>query len=592
MKLNKIYKVVICFSLIVTLISGCSTAGINDENNETLSATSSINNIKNIEVFLINNNLAVDTNEQSTQIIIGVVEQDTNAPYNLGIVKVEYPDAIKTKDIGFFSSSATDVVDGKAVFIFTAPSDLTSVENESHQFKFYHEDNPLQKTTLTIVFKPKEDQIVNTTYAIEYVSDDEKTTMPIEDTKIFTMNLKDENGNLVEDYDIFDINITTLNSGIIDIIENSTADIVSYVNDNSNSVSTTLNSNKLSGLTPIEVSVSFEDLNGNKQIIKKIFNIVVLSGPPTTISYSYIAGEHNNTKGKLIDKIVISVSDKYFNPINTNPSISVGAIVGYTDNGLGEKLYYNTTDLEAGTLKANNTFSAGSDLFSLADEANDIFVTFGNGYTYNASGKWDFTKINDSNLNLLDNYTSDDVSSLGFAMGHNYRQDQCLDGIEWTGSVKSSDNKYVIDSTGTAIVDIEYDYYLIGKDIVLWTNIVGDNKKTDQTVRIGEAQKITLRGLGIKEESNTFACGFEGQHTFWLDIEDTQEPYRNANFNIDAIASAGDVVATYSYSSIDDGIDSCNISDGRAYVTLDINTSVGNCKGGTVTLKTSVKKEF
>ncbi|MEA3353633.1 MAG: hypothetical protein U9Q33_07450 [Campylobacterota bacterium] len=553
------------------------------------------------EVYLIKNTQIIETNEQVLQVTINIFEKESNNHFETGQVKIEYPDEIKTygEDLGYFSENIVDVVSGKAVFTYTAPNDLSAVNGKTFNFNFYHMDNPTQKVTLSLTYTPKANQIIDTSYDLDFVSSDKLVTMPIETTKIFSVNLKDEEGSIVEDDYIYDINISSLNSNIVDFIKNTDGSNTTALNDKNNSVSVIVNSKTLSGLAPIEVSVDFKDVNGNDQNVKQVFNIVVLSGPPTTISFSYIETQNDKERAKFIEKWAVRVSDKYLNPINTNPAISTGAIVGYSNNGSSNNnntdyLYYATSDIQAGTISSDDTFTAGSEVFANIDQANDVFVTFGNGYTYNASGKWDFTFSSDDSLILLDDFEGSDLSSMGFAMGNNHRQDQCRDSVEWTGRVTSSDGNYTVDDTGAALLDVEYDYYLTGKDIVLWTNIVGDNKATDQTVRIGEAQRITLRGLGIEDVGSSFGCMFEGQVTYLLSIEDTVEPYRNSNF-MPTINTDGDVIATYSSSSMDapaEGIYDCTVNNGQAYITLDINASVGECKGGSVTVSSKVINEF
>lgn len=440
-------------------------------------------------------------------------------------------------------------------------------------------------------------QIVDTTYKLDFTNSDNLVTIPIETTKIFTLTLKDENGNLVEDKNIYNIKVKSLNSEILNFIKQSDGTIVSYIEDSNNSINIITNSKKLSGLVPIEATIDFLDINDNNQTISKIFNLVVLSGPPTTISFSYIETINDKAKAKFIEKWIVRVSDKYYNPINTSSAVSTGAIVGFSNNGNNSNsstdyLYYSTSN--GGTLKDDSTFTTSGDVFDNIDEANDIFVTFGNGYTYNSSGKWDFSKNSSNSLTLLDDYDGKTISNIGFAMGNNHRQDQCQDGVEWTGKVRAENDNYILSEDGYVILDVEYDYYLIGKDIVLWTNIVGDNKATNQTVRIGEAQKITLRGLGLMDNSKSFGCGHKGNVSFLLDIEGTIEPYRNGNF-YNILNTTGDINATITdISSMKDGIYNCpNYNDkGKAYIEVYVDATIGECKGGTVTISNKITSEF
>jgi len=544
------------------------------------------------EVILIKNNQVIDTNEQVLTLNLDIYEAGSNNLFETGSIKVEYPDEIKQygSELGYFSSNSVDVVNGKATFLYTAPNNLTTLKDKQFTFNFYHIDNPSNKASLVLSFKPKVNQIVDTTYKLDFTNSDNEVTMPIDSTKIFTLTLKDEKGNLVEDKNIYNIKVKSLNSEILNFIKQSDGSLVNIIEDSNNSTNIILNSKTLSGLIPIEAIVNFLDINNNNQTISKVFNIVVLSGPPTTISFSYIETINDKSKAKFIENWIVRVSDKYLNPINTSSAVSAGAIVGFSNNGKNtntteDYLYYNT--INGGTLNNNNTFTAKEDVFSNIDIANDVFVTFGNGYTYNSSGKWDFTYDTANRLILLDDYDGNTTSNIGFAMGNNHRQDQCKDGIEWTGKVRAQNDNYILSQEGYVILEVEYDYYLTGKDIVLWTNIVGDNKSTNQTVRIGEAQKVTLRGLGIATNTKSFGCGYQDTVRFFLDSEGTLSSYRNSNF-IPIINTIGDVKAEYNSTS-KYIISSCATG---AYIDVDIDANVGECKGGSVAVSGKITSEF
>ena len=547
------------------------------------------------EVVLINNSQTIDTNEQQFTITIDVYENANNTPYTDGNVSIEYPDAIKTHDLGIFSNHKVAVVNGEAQFIYTAPKNITDEANNSYIFNFYHDENPTQKVPLTITFSPLPNQIIDTTYVLNFKNSSNDAKLPIESDDVFTMALTDENGNLVADDKIIDLNITTLNSNIASFIKPSDGSTVSIINDNNNSVGVKLETNTLSGLAPIEISISFIDENGNPQSIIQVFNVIVMSGPPTAISLSYASSSNDNANAKMIEKWVVTVSDKYFNKVNTNPTISMGAIVGFADNGKGtnttaDYLYYTTSDGN-GTINSNDSFSSSLNIFNNVDNDNDILLTFGNGYTYNASGKWDISSHTVDTIYLDDNYSGNTISNLGFAVGHNNRQDQCVDATEWVGNVSSSDGNYTVGDNGSALIDINYDYYLTGKDIVLYVNLLGENKATNEIVRIGESRKLTLRAMGTAENTRNYGCGYVGTDRFYLTINDTEEPYKNSNF-IPNINSSGDVIATVNSTSMANGIDSCTIQNGRAYIDVDINASVGNCEGGSVTINGTVSNEF
>ena len=84
------------------------------------------------------------------------------------------------------------------------------------------------------------------------------------------------------------------------------------------------------------------DTNGDTQTLAKTFNIVVYSGPPTSISINYTTTDFDQAYSEFTEHFVVTVSDEYGNQINTQPGISVGAIVGYATSDAFDP--YNPTN--------------------------------------------------------------------------------------------------------------------------------------------------------------------------------------------------------------------------------------------------------
>ncbi len=586
MKLSKL-TIYIIGLLMVLFISGCET------NNNPEEETTDNNIQEEVDInesgliptiFLESSTLEVDTNNETLSIVVNVFDQNNN-PYPTGKVSIIRPDKVQEGiDVGSFNPSITaDVVEGKATFTYTAPSDIQSLYASGDtysQFQFYHSDQEDILRTLTINYNLKSNQIIDISYDIEFNSSDDNVTFSLESRKQFTIDLREGDGDLVDNEKINYINLTIEQSSIMQIFDSNDNTYKSTITDDKNHIITNLNSNQKSGLVVIRINTNFIDINGEVRDLERFFNVVVLSGPPTAISFSYISTEHDADNAQFIEKWVISVSDKYNNHVNTAPAISMGAIFGYADNGSGNYLYY-TPDNVNGTLSSNGTFTAASEIFNNVDSANDILLTFGNGYTYNASGKWDFTLQSGTMLNLLDEYYGETTSNLGFAVGHNYRQDKCEFGKEWTGRIKSSDGEnIIINSLGKGYIDIEYDYYLTGKDIMLWTNLIGDHNETDQTARIGEAQEVTLRAKELTGGTSEFSCETTSTHTFLIDIKETSEAYRNGNFAYD-LDIRGDGTITSIETSMDDGIEGCD----RGYIIIGVQgTMTEDCDDGIITI--------
>jgi len=183
------------------------------------------------------------------------------------------------------------------------------------------------------------------------------------------------------------------------------------------------------------------------------------------------------------------------------------------------------------TAEAFNGVSGQS--VSWADIDNDRLVVFGGGFVYEALGKWDLNSVDPQLLGLKDDYYGTTRSDLGFAIGHNNRQDLCSgDQREYVGNMKS--DRYQIDENGNALIEFVYDYHLTGKDIMVWVNLTGFQADNNKTGRIGEAQKHTLRGNGLVPVPSGGYKILKGttRHgvSFAIDHENAPEWYQNGKF--------------------------------------------------------------
>jgi len=368
---------------------------------------------------------------------------------------------------------------------------------------------------------------------------------------------------------------------------------------NENNSAFTLKSEKLSGIVPLKVTIEFKDINDEVKTLSTIVNVRVMSGPPSAISVSYVSTGQDKERAKYEEKFAVSVTDEYGNKVNTQPYISVGAIVGYAVDGQAASSVEtsNTKRLYYGKSAIDNSFANGQ-IVTLGDEANtthfedntaarsevfkwvnaegantDKLVVFGQGKNYEAMGKWDFSKLDDNTLSLEDDYFGIDRDNLSYAIGHNYYQDQCLDdGREWIGSTDS--DSYQLDDEGTVIVSYKYDYHLTGKDALVWVNLNGYQADTETNTRIGEVTKHTLRGKGLAsvpsggyfvDKNSTQIVTFDIHH------ENAPEWYRNGHFGYDVVQhKCASVVEIDSINNHD--ARSCN-NNGVAYITFEVNAT-------------------
>ena len=305
--------------------------------------------------------------------------------------------------------------------------------------------------------------------------------------KSFSIVVKDDAGNDVAKASMTSFEIAIQNIFVGKLISNG-QEYSTLILENENPITFNVKTNTKSGLIPLRVVATFVDANGVTRRLEQTVNVTVYSGPPTAMSISYVGVEHDEARGKYIERYAVSATDAYNNKVNTSPGVAAGAIVGYAVDGSApsavetastKRLYIAKNDTQKGTINPLGgglaTFSVpvdGQNRFQYIDESNDKLVLFGEGYAYEALGKWDFSRLSNEVLELQDTYLGVTRSELFYAVGHNYRQDPCRsDGSEYIGYAQVDSNGSMLDSEGTAIVTFGYDYHLTGKDIMLWVNL-------------------------------------------------------------------------------------------------------------------------
>ncbi len=502
------------------------------------------------------------SNSQQSIINVKVFEGNTNAPYSEGNVKVTLPAKIVDgADVGSFESYSMPIVNGVAQFRYTGPQNLKSLIDSGDNgstFQFYHEADPSSKKSMSILYKPQTDY-VPTNYTLEVSSEDGIFTMGIPDReKTFSIVLKDDKGDNVDKANIKSTTIISQNTFVGHIILEG-AKVTGIISKGQNPITFNVKSNTVSGLIPIEINMNFIDANAIEKNISKTVNITVFSGPPTAMSISFSGVEHDKDRAKYVEHFAITATDMYGNRVNTSPTIATGAIIGYTVDGsnainnptisTNKRLYFGKYDTNEqgtitptdGTNKATFTLTPdGSERFQYIDPYNDKLVIFGEGYKYEALGKWDFDMVDSYTMQLKDNYFGTQRDKLFFATGNNKRQDPCDDdGKEYIGFASVDSNGSKLDSEGTAKVSLKYDYDLTGKDIMLWVNLSGYQADTKSTTRIGDVQRHTLRGFGEKGSYSLYSTptgGYKlkkftsGYARFDIWHSDAPERYRNSHF--------------------------------------------------------------
>ena len=542
-----------------------------------------------VTVVLPVSSTVLTTNSQVVTIDVRVFDSANN-PYSEGEVKlINSPDALNGRDVGTFDKYASTLVNGVATFTYTAPKDLTA-DTSNIYFAFYHDSDPTKIKQYTMSIVPETNQTITSSYKL-VSSNGTDVKLALNYTKAISYNVQDSNNNKIADADIISLAVTSLNPGIATLSD-------SYGNNNLNTLTVTdkntitvnVNTNTKSGLIPLKVEAHFLDANQEEKVLTEVYSVVVLSGPPTAFSLSYAGTSQDEEHAKFIDHWVLTATDKYNNLINTKPTISTGMITGYAKSSASTATnsmnYLYSIPPRGGSIvnaTPNDKFHTSEDFFSNVDFEHDYLVTFGNGYTYDASGKWDINQSNSgTDLLLVDDYNGSDVTDLGFAVGNNYRQDTCQFGVEWVGNVYPKNKNMILDENASTVLDVEYDYYLAGKSVVFWINLVGSANGKD--TRVGEARKILLRGMGFDDGVANVPAGTTNA-TYYISIglKNTGEWYRNGNFHADIVTSDN---VTYSSAIFHGQVGSClnhGSSDGTAYVELQ-GVSETQGKAGTITI--------
>lgn len=298
-----------------------------------------------LTVLLIDNSKTVTLNGESFAIDVRVID-GANNPYSAGNVNIVFPNDVRDgRDVGSFESlSVTPDNNGIATFNYTAPKTLSTNTNNIY-FGFYHVDNPSDIQQFTITIEPEANQSTLTTYEIKSSLVSGSLTMDLNSTKTVSFSVIDDAGNQLDSDSITSISMTLLNSPLADIqYKGVTYDTTVTMNDpDKNTLSVNLVSFTRSGIVPIEVTANFINSDGNADTVDGIFNFKILSGPPTAMSIVYEGTSHDEVNAKFVDRMVITVTDKYFNKVNTNPAVTGSLIVGYAQEIANPAtIYYDT----------------------------------------------------------------------------------------------------------------------------------------------------------------------------------------------------------------------------------------------------------
>jgi len=528
-----------------------------------------------------------------------------NNPYSSGSIKIVFPNDVRTgRDVGSFKNLDENLSNGLATFTYTAPKNL-SQNKENIVFGFYHSANPSDVKQYTLTIEPELKQSMLTTYNIKTSLVSGSLSMGLKSNKVVSFYVVNDEGQQLNEQRVHSISMSLKNTALADIeYKGNTFSTTATMNDpDKNTLTVNMKSFTKSGIVPIDVNASFLNADDVNETTSNTFNLIIFSGPPTTMSISYEGTGHDEPNAKFQENMIISVTDKYSNRVNTLPAVSVSMIIGYaqeiagnTKAALDSRLYVETSDAKSATINPTTNSLISSANFSNVDLSNDILMTYANGYTNAVSGKWDLINnvamLGTNTLEILDNIPgTNNVSNIGFAIGHNYRQDTCRDGQEWTGFVELESD--VLDENGMVKAVINYDYYLTGKTIALGVDLVGYTADTNLTSKFGEMRKHTLRSTGMTAVPSSWSIpkGTTAVVPFSFEIDDTGEWLRNANPGY--AVKINDKTILNGISEIRTINECVGKGDGGGIVYVDINVTAVADGAGSVSLeRLTVGSEF
>lgn len=591
--------VILLFTL---LLSGCQSTNSETAASPSSNTNTNVDNTDNtidlngsISLVILNGTTKVLTeNSEQVSISIRVLASD-NSPYSEGNISVAYPDKVQSgTDVGSFVSSSVSITNGVATFSYTGPKNLQSLVDSgdtSTRFGFYHNTDTASIKYYTLTYSPTPNQIVLTDYFLKESSSADTYTMALQSTRQLSFYIENDKGEKIADADVTTMKVKLLNPALADI-KDTTNNVGDELTFTKNNVSVTLQSFTRSGIVPIEVSTTFTDVNGAPKSMTEVFYITILSGPPTAMSISYEGTIHDEVNAKFQENMIITITDKYFNPVNTQPAVAAYMIAGFTlenSANLNSRIYFETTDAKAATMDPTANSLTTTATLTNVDMNNDILLTYAKGYNYNVSGKWDMASINGSSIVLADTIdAAASVTGVAFGIGNNFRQDTCRDDKKWVGFVRLESDRF--DTNGIVKAVINYDYYLTGKSIMLGVDLVGYTASSGSTSKFGTSVKHTLRGIGFESMSCSVPAGAVN-YTCRLsaEISQTAEWLRNANMGYNITTS--DNLSVVGVANSNGNVHDCLNYNGIAYVDVTVTENKG--EAGTITIeKILVGSEF
>jgi len=279
---------------------------------------------------------------------------------------------------------------------------------------------------------------------------------------------------------------------LITFTENNSSEIEKT---NVNTIGLTCKAGVHSGVDILKISAQ---IDGN--LTTKEIPITVQSGPINTVSINFVKTQYNADNGIYESIYSVHAVDKYSNPAQAGSQINVGLVVNNKKSGTDGSINYDGSETK---------FTA-TDIGSSPTEEKDTIIVFATATKTDPLylGGWIIDSIIDNdNVVLSSIYDGDAVSSLYYVSGDERKYDKCDNTLK-VADFDHEDKTYQLDATGTALLTLRFDPFLVGHTIGIYVN-------SYQEKRVGISLKQFLIGLGymVYNDTNDFSSLWSKEST-------------------------------------------------------------------------------
>jgi hypothetical protein len=409
-------------------------------------------------------------------------------------VKIEFPqeDGQVFGEFDTYSFKTDDK--GKYILHYTAPHNIDSFDGDKN-LTLSVQDINAKTVDLTLSFEKT--ILSSKEYTLSLLPSD---AISVNNSSAIIVKIiqKDDNTTIINDQNVNNVNITSLNKLIY--FDNNSSDYNYAYSSGLKSID--IHTKPISGIDVLHVSANIFD-NEKNVTISQDFPVTIISDAPNSISLVYKSSSF--TTPFYYDTFVVHAVDKYGNPAREGSKIYLGAVNGIIKDSNGNELYVNKGGAIASINGEKTEFDLPDNNFDFANvQYRDTLIVLAEEDKMSPYylGGWIVDTVSDDSKALYFDkpYLGISESGLTFLVGNERRYDICTKEPA-LADFDSVDGSYTLVSGGMKDVILRYPPNLIGKDIYLYANSY-DNK------RVGVAIRKKLWGVEneISASVNTDNC--------------------------------------------------------------------------------------